>query len=76
MKLKSRLTEADLIKRDGVVLNLLLPFMLLAGAYTPIPFACAQLLVEIPYVLVQTALYSVVTYFLIGFDYNAGTLKE
>jgi energy-coupling factor transporter ATP-binding protein EcfA2 len=44
---------------------------LAAGAYTPIPFALAQVLVEIPYVLVQTALYSIVTYFLIGFDYNA-----
>ncbi|KAL1214269.1 ABC transporter G family member 31 [Cardamine amara subsp. amara] len=38
--------------------------------YAPrrIPYAAAQGLVEIPYILTQTILYGVITYFTIGFE--------
>ncbi|CAH2060101.1 unnamed protein product [Thlaspi arvense] len=39
-----------------------------AGMYAPIPYAAAQGLVEIPYILTQTILYGVITYFTIGFE--------
>ncbi|KAF3555255.1 hypothetical protein F2Q69_00016938 [Brassica cretica] len=39
-----------------------------AGMYGPIPYAAAQGLVEIPYILTQTILYGVITYFTIGFE--------
>ncbi|XP_012839425.1 PREDICTED: ABC transporter G family member 31 [Erythranthe guttata] len=43
-----------------------------AGMYSPIPFAFAQGLVEIPYILVQTILYGIITYFMINFERTAG----
>ncbi|KFK23406.1 hypothetical protein AALP_AAs61696U000200 [Arabis alpina] len=39
-----------------------------AGMYAPIPYAAAQGLVEIPYIITQTILYGVITYFTIGFE--------
>ncbi|XP_010473961.1 PREDICTED: ABC transporter G family member 31-like [Camelina sativa] len=39
-----------------------------AGMYAPIPYAAAQGLVEVPYILTQTILYGVITYFTIGFE--------
>ncbi|XP_024035733.1 ABC transporter G family member 31 [Citrus clementina] len=39
-----------------------------AGMYSPIPFAAAQGLVEIPYVFVQTLLFGVITYFMVNFE--------
>ncbi|KAL0674779.1 hypothetical protein Bca4012_002760 [Brassica carinata] len=39
-----------------------------AGMYSPIPYAAAQGLVEIPYIFTQTILYGVITYFTIGFE--------
>ncbi|XP_051131702.1 ABC transporter G family member 31 [Andrographis paniculata] len=43
-----------------------------AGMYSPIPFALAQGLVEIPYILVQTVIYSIITYFMINFERTPG----
>ncbi|KAK4275171.1 hypothetical protein QN277_018300 [Acacia crassicarpa] len=43
-----------------------------AGMYSPIAYAAAQGLVEIPYILVQTLLYGLITYFMIGFEITAG----
>ncbi|EIE18194.1 putative pleiotropic drug resistance protein 3 [Coccomyxa subellipsoidea C-169] len=42
-----------------------------AGYYSELPFALAQTLVEVPYLLVQTVLYSCITYFMIYFEINA-----
>lgn len=43
-----------------------------AGYYTELAWAFAEMLVEIPYLLLQTCLYSVITYFMIWFEINAG----
>lgn len=45
---------------------------LAAGMYSPMPFALAQVLVELPYVALQTILYGTITYFMINFEANAG----
>lgn len=42
-----------------------------AGMYSPLPFAVAQVLVELPYVIVQALLYGTITYMLIGFELTA-----
>lgn len=42
-----------------------------AGLYAAVPFALAQALVELPYVLAQTIIYSLLVYFLIRFEINA-----
>ncbi|XP_071734203.1 pleiotropic drug resistance protein 1-like [Rutidosis leptorrhynchoides] len=42
-----------------------------AGMYSALPYAFAQVLVEIPYILAQTAVYSVIVYAMIGFDWTA-----
>ena len=42
-----------------------------AGMYEPRSFAAAQGIVEIPYLIVQAVAYSLVTYFMIGFEMNA-----
>eukprot|EP00877_Chromochloris_zofingiensis_P000595 jgi/Chrzof1/10536/Cz05g02120.t1 len=42
-----------------------------AGMYAVGPFALSQGLVELPYILVQSILYGVVTYFLIRFEFSA-----
>ncbi|XP_031399616.1 ABC transporter G family member 31 [Punica granatum] len=42
-----------------------------AGMYSPIPYALAQGLVEMPYVLLQTIVYGVITYFMINFERTA-----
>ncbi|KAL8127808.1 hypothetical protein AgCh_014659 [Apium graveolens] len=39
-----------------------------AGMYSPFPYAAAQGLVEIPYILMQTLIYGVITYFMINFE--------
>ncbi|KAI5408719.1 ABC transporter G family member 31 isoform X2 [Lathyrus oleraceus] len=41
-----------------------------AGMYSPIAFAAAQGLVEIPYQILQTIVFGVITYFMMGFDNN------
>ncbi|KAK3019263.1 hypothetical protein RJ639_004212 [Escallonia herrerae] len=43
-----------------------------AGMYSPLPYAAAQGLVEIPYVAVQTIIYGFITYFMINFERTAG----
>ncbi|KAK4780230.1 hypothetical protein SAY87_016336 [Trapa incisa] len=42
-----------------------------AGMYSPISYAFAQGLVELPYVLVQTIVYGIITYFMINFERTA-----
>ncbi|CAI9106961.1 OLC1v1006213C1 [Oldenlandia corymbosa var. corymbosa] len=42
-----------------------------AGMYAALPYAFAQGLVEIPYVVLQTVIYGVITYFMIGFERTA-----
>ncbi|KAK9734714.1 hypothetical protein RND81_04G158400 [Saponaria officinalis] len=39
-----------------------------AGMYSPLAYAAAQALVEIPYIAAQTLLYGIITYFMIGFE--------
>ncbi|XP_074289923.1 ABC transporter G family member 31 isoform X2 [Silene latifolia] len=39
-----------------------------AGMYSPFAYAAAQALIEIPYIVVQTLLYGIITYFMIGFE--------
>ncbi|PNT56531.2 hypothetical protein POPTR_001G251100v4 [Populus trichocarpa] len=43
-----------------------------AGMYSPLSYAVAQGLVEIPYILVQTILYGIITYFMVDFERTAG----
>ncbi|KAK1434085.1 hypothetical protein QVD17_11003 [Tagetes erecta] len=42
-----------------------------AGMYSALPYAFAQVLVEIPYIVAQTVVYSVIVYSMIGFDWTA-----
>ncbi|XP_021628884.1 pleiotropic drug resistance protein 1 isoform X2 [Manihot esculenta] len=42
-----------------------------AGMYSAMPYAYAQALIEIPYIFVQTVVYSVITYAMIGFEWTA-----
>ncbi|CAH9121025.1 unnamed protein product [Cuscuta epithymum] len=39
-----------------------------AGMYSSLPYAAAQGLVEIPYILAQTIIYGIITYFMINFE--------
>ena len=43
-----------------------------AGYYATYPFALAQFLIEIPYVLVQSVFFAVITYFMTYFYIDAG----
>lgn len=42
-----------------------------AGMYSALPYAFAQVLVEIPYIFTQTIVYSVIVYAMIGFEWTA-----
>ncbi|KAL9406998.1 hypothetical protein Peur_003970 [Populus x canadensis] len=42
-----------------------------AGMYSALPYAFAQVLIEIPYVFVQSAVYGVIVYAMIGFEWTA-----
>ncbi|KAG6550030.1 hypothetical protein Mapa_008543 [Marchantia paleacea] len=42
-----------------------------AGMYSAIPHAIGQILIELPYTLLQTFLYSVITYAMIGLEWTA-----
>ncbi|KAJ4843033.1 hypothetical protein Tsubulata_005889 [Turnera subulata] len=42
-----------------------------AGMYSPLPYAFAQILIELPYVFVQATLYGVIIYAMIGFEWTA-----
>uniref|UniRef100_A0A0R0KQH1 ABC transporter domain-containing protein n=1 Tax=Glycine max TaxID=3847 RepID=A0A0R0KQH1_SOYBN len=41
-----------------------------AGMYSALPYAFAQVLIEIPYVLVQAVVYSLIVYAMIGFEWT------
>lgn len=43
-----------------------------AGMYSELPFASAQCLIEVPYNLAQTLVFSCISYFMLGFDHQAG----
>ncbi|CAI7855803.1 unnamed protein product [Closterium sp. NIES-53] len=43
-----------------------------AGLYGAVPYALAQGAIEVPYVLVQTGIYSLITYAMIQFEWTAG----
>lgn len=45
-----------------------------AGMYAAMPYALAQGDVEVPYLVVQTLLWSVITYWMFGFEATAGVL--
>lgn len=42
-----------------------------AGMYSPLAYAFAQILIELPYILVQTTIYGVLVYAMIGFEWTA-----
>ncbi|XP_058109104.1 ABC transporter G family member 31-like [Magnolia sinica] len=42
------------------------------GMYSPFPYAAAQGVIEVPYIAMQTILYGVITYFMIGFERTIG----
>ncbi|XP_061982097.1 pleiotropic drug resistance protein 1-like isoform X5 [Populus nigra] len=42
-----------------------------AGMYSALPYAFAQALIELPYVFVQAAVYGVIVYAMIGFEWTA-----
>ena len=43
-----------------------------AGFYASLPYALAQGDVELPYVIVQTVIWALITYFMMGFEIQAG----
>nr|DAD28487.1 TPA_asm: hypothetical protein HUJ06_029955 [Nelumbo nucifera] len=45
-----------------------------AGMYSPLPYAAAQGLVELPYIAMQTILFGVITYFMVNFERTIGKL--
>ncbi|KAK9677176.1 hypothetical protein RND81_11G125600 [Saponaria officinalis] len=42
-----------------------------AGMYSALPYAFAQALIEIPYIFVQAAVYGIIVYAMIGFEWSA-----
>jgi len=42
-----------------------------AGMYSAIPYALAQVLIELPYVIFQTVIYSSITYAMVNFEWTA-----
>ncbi|KAL9264841.1 Pleiotropic drug resistance protein 1-like protein [Drosera capensis] len=42
-----------------------------AGMYSALPYAFAQVLIEIPYIFMQAAVYGVIVYAMIGFEWTA-----
>ncbi|KAJ6820441.1 ABC transporter G family member 36-like isoform X1 [Iris pallida] len=42
-----------------------------AGMYSALPYALGQVVIEIPYILVQSLLYGVIVYAMIGFEWTA-----
>ena len=43
-----------------------------AGYYAEMPFAAAQVLVEVPYLLVQAVLFSCISYWMVQFEADPG----
>ncbi|XWS19045.1 hypothetical protein CRYUN_Cryun32bG0097300 [Craigia yunnanensis] len=42
-----------------------------AGMYSAMPYAIAQVLIEIPYIFIQSAVYGIIVYAMIGFEWTA-----
>ncbi|KAI6680129.1 hypothetical protein NL676_034010 [Syzygium grande] len=42
-----------------------------AGMYSALPYAFAQVIIEIPYIFLQTVIYGVIVYSMIGFEWTA-----
>lgn len=42
-----------------------------AGMYSALPYAFGQVVIELPYILLQAAVYGVIVYAMIGFDWTA-----
>ncbi|KAG8643795.1 hypothetical protein MANES_11G067100v8 [Manihot esculenta] len=42
-----------------------------AGMYSPLPYAFAQVLIELPYVFIQSVVYGLIVYAMIGFEWTA-----
>ncbi|XWS16406.1 hypothetical protein CRYUN_Cryun34aG0084600 [Craigia yunnanensis] len=42
-----------------------------AGMYSAMPYAVAQILIELPYIFVQSAVYGIIVYAMIGFEWTA-----
>ncbi|KAL3511745.1 hypothetical protein ACH5RR_024462 [Cinchona calisaya] len=42
-----------------------------AGMYSALPYAMAQVIAEIPYILVQTSFYTLIVYAMVGFEWTA-----
>ncbi|GMY34126.1 pleiotropic drug resistance protein 1-like isoform X2 [Fagus crenata] len=42
-----------------------------AGMYSALPYALAQVLIELPYIFVQTVVYGVIVYAMVGFEWTA-----
>ncbi|KAL3676896.1 hypothetical protein R1sor_026844 [Riccia sorocarpa] len=42
-----------------------------AGMYSPLPYAVAQVLIEVPYCLVQTIIYALITYSMMSYQWTA-----
>lgn len=47
-----------------------------AGMYDELPFAVAQCLVELPYNLIQAFLFALISYWMLGFENNAGARQN
>ncbi|KAK9027297.1 hypothetical protein V6N11_067135 [Hibiscus sabdariffa] len=45
-----------------------------AGMYSALPYAFGQVVIELPYVLIQTVIYGVIVYAMIGFEWTAAKL--
>ncbi|EEF49231.1 ATP-binding cassette transporter, putative [Ricinus communis] len=42
-----------------------------AGMYSPLPYAFAQVVIELPYIFLQAAVYGLIVYAMIGFEWSA-----
>ncbi|XWS27183.1 hypothetical protein CRYUN_Cryun26dG0093100 [Craigia yunnanensis] len=45
-----------------------------AGMYSALPYAFGQVVIELPYILIQTVIYGVIVYAMIGFEWTAAKL--
>ncbi|KAF8026782.1 hypothetical protein BT93_F3302 [Corymbia citriodora subsp. variegata] len=45
-----------------------------AGMYSAMPYALSQVIIELPYILAQAAVYGVITYAMMGFDWSVAKL--
>ncbi|KAI9106703.1 hypothetical protein K1719_022231 [Acacia pycnantha] len=45
-----------------------------AGMYSALPYALAQVMIELPHILIQTVIYGVIVYAMMGFEWKASKL--